>query len=158
MNNNILNEIKNNLKTQLSLSDYNKIKDKTIHLGIFKEPYLSLMINGFKTIESRFSQKCLIPFKHISKKDIVMIKSSSGPVIGYFTIKDIKFFSLKETNINDIKLKYNKYLCLKEEFWQDKKNSNYATLIFVDKIYLLNPFKISKKGMQSWIILGTISN
>lgn len=40
------------------------------------------------------------------------------------------------------------------KFLARKKYSNYATLIIIDKIHLLKPFLISKKGMQSWIKLG----
>lgn len=146
-------EIIRNLEMQLSVSEINKIKKRRIHLGIFSEPYLSLMMDGIKTIESRFSKNKIAPYNRISKKDIVIIKKSSGNVIGYFTIKEVLFFDLKTTSINDIRKKYEKELCVNDEFWDNKKNSNYATLLIIDKIFSLEPFHIDKKGMQTWIIL-----
>ena len=110
------------------------------------------MINGQKTIESRFSKNKIIPYQKINKNDIVLIKKSGEPIIGYFTIQKILFFNLKETSIEKLKEKYQK--CVQEIFWQEKKLSNYATLIKIEKIHLLKPFFISKKGMQSWIKLG----
>ena len=80
-------EIIENLKKQLSNNDLKKIKNKRLHLGIFSEPYLTYMLEGNKTIESRFSKNKIAPYKKISKEDIVLLKKSSGKIVGYFTIK-----------------------------------------------------------------------
>lgn len=146
-------EIIKNLQEQLSNKKLNEIKNKRMHLGIFGEPYLTYMLDGTKTIESRFSKNKIAPYKLITKDDIVIIKKSSGNVLGYFTIKDVLFFDLSITPINEIKSKYSKQLCVDETFWISKKNSNYATLIIIDKLIKLKPFHINKKGMQTWIIL-----
>lgn len=130
-----------------------KIKDKKSHLGIFAEPYLTFMLEGKKTIESRFSQKRIAPFNQITKDDIVFIKKSSGNVLGYLTIKEILFFDLNITSIDSIKEKYSRELCVDESFWNQKRYSKYATLIIIDEIFKLEPFKINKKGMQTWIVL-----
>lgn len=146
-------EIINNLEKQLSISEINKLKNKTIHLGIFSEPYLTYMLEGKKTIESRFTKNKIVPYNQITKDDIVIVKKSSGNVLAYFTIKDVLFFDLNITSMEEIKSKYNKQLCVDETFWISKKNSNYATLIIIDKLFKLKPFHIDKKGMQTWIIL-----
>ncbi len=146
-------EIIENLEKQLATNDLKKIKNQKIHLGIFGEPYLSYMLEGKKTIESRFSKNKIAPYNKITKNDIVIIKKSGGNIVGYFTIKDVLFFDLKIFSINEIKAKYNSQLCVDEIFWDNKKNSNYATLIIIDKIFKLKPFHINKKGMQTWIVL-----
>lgn len=138
---------------QLTESEFAKLANKTWHLGIFTEPVLSYMMEGQKTIESRFSKNKIAPYEKIDKSDIVLIKRSGGDIIGYLTIKDVLFFDLNITSISSIKEKYNEYLCVDETFWEQKKNSNYATLIIIDKVTKLKPFKINKKGMQTWIIL-----
>ena len=147
-------EIIENLEKQLAYKELSEIKKQTIHLGIFTEPYLTYMLNGKKTIESRFSKNKILPYNQISKDDIVIVKKSSGNVVAYFTIKEILFFDLNKVSIDEIKFKYNKQLCVDESFWIAKGNSNYATLIFIDKIIKLDPFRINKKGMQTWIKLN----
>lgn len=147
------NEIINNLEKQLPISELNELRSKTIHLGIFSEPYLTYMLEGKKTIESRFSKNKIVPYNQITKDDVVIVKKSSGNVLGYFTIKDVLFFDLNTISIGEIKSKYNKQLCVDETFWISKKNSNYATLIIIDKLFKLKPFHVSKKGMQTWIKL-----
>lgn len=146
-------EIIENLEKQLSNNDMDKIKNKKVHLGIFSDPYLTYMLEGKKTIESRFSKNKIAPYNQITKDDIVIVKKSSGNVEGYFTIKEVLFFDLNVVSIDEIKLRYNKQLCVDEKFWINKKNSNYATLIIIDNLVELKPFHINKKGMQTWIIL-----
>lgn len=146
-------EIIKNLKQQLTYAELEEIKKHNIHLGIFKEPYLTYMLAGRKTIESRFSKKKILPYDQISKEDIVIVKKSSGNVMAYFTIKKLLFFDLSKTSIDEIRISYNSQLCVDDNFWIIKKNSNYATLIFIDKIVKLKPFHIDKKGMQTWIKL-----
>ena len=147
-------EIMKKLKHQLSQEELNEITKKKLHLGIFANPYLTYMLDGKKTIESRFSKNKIQPYNQISKDDIVIVKKSGGNVVAYFTIKDVLFFNLNETPIDEIKNKYNKQLCVDEHFWISKSNSNYATLIIIDKIVKLTPFHIDKKGMQTWVNLS----
>lgn len=142
-----------NLEKQLSDNDISKIKNKRVHLGIFSDPYLTYMLEGKKTIESRFSKNKIAPYGQITKDDVVIVKKSSDNVIAYFTIKDVFFFDLNTISIDEIKSKYNKQLCVDESFWINKKSSNYATLIVIDKLFRVKPFPINKKGMQTWIIL-----
>ncbi len=146
-------EILSNLELQLDKDAYDVIKGRNIHLGVFSEPCLRYMLEGKKTIESRISKKKIAPYQKITKDDIVVVKKSGGGVVAYFTIKEIKFINLNEISINEIKNKYNKELCVSEEFWEQKKDSSYATLIFIDRLVKLEPFKVNKRGMQTWIVL-----
>lgn len=146
-------EILNNLKLQLNKDEFEMIKSKNIHLGVFNEPCLSFMLEGKKTIESRISKKRIAPYKRINKDDIVVVKKSGGGVVAYFTIKEVKYIDLKEVSINDVKDKYNKELFVSDEFWMEKEDSSYATLMFIEKLVKLESFKINKKGMQTWIVL-----
>lgn len=146
-------EILSNLELQLDKDAYDVIKGRNIHLGVFSEPCLRYMLEGKKTIESRISKKKIAPYQKITKDDIVVVKKSGGGVVAYFTIKEVKFIDLNEISINDIKNKYSNDLCVSEEFWERKKDSSYATLMFIDRLVKLEPFKIDKKGMQTWIVL-----
>lgn len=153
MNNvDLKNSILYELEKRLDKQTYSIIRNKKIHLGIFCEPYLTYILEGKKTIESRFSKNKIAPFEKISKDDIVIVKKSSGNVVAYFTIKNVSFINIEDISVNSIKKKYNKYIMADEKFWNEKeKTSNYATLIEIDRVIDLPPFYINKKGMQSWI-------
>ena len=150
MEENILRE----LERQLDSKEFDVIRGRVMHLGVFTEPCLSYMLEGKKTIESRFSKNKILPYEKITKDDIVVVKKSGGNVVGFFTIKECMFFNLQKISISDIRKNYDKELCVDDSFWIEKSNSNYATLIFIDKLYKLEPFRIIKKGMQTWVKLN----
>ncbi len=150
---NLKEQILLNLKEQLSGEQFQFLESKNMHLGIFTEPYLTYMLDGKKTIESRFSKNKIAPYEKIELGDIVLVKKSGGKVLAFFTIKEILFFDLEETPISEIRKKYEKELCVEEAFWKQKEKSRYGTLIRIDQIERLKPFSISKKGMQTWIKL-----
>ncbi len=148
-------DIQRELEQQLDNELYKRIKNSKIHLGIFKQPFLDLMLDGKKTIESRFSKNKIAPYGIISKNDIVIVKESSKNVIALFTIKEVLQFSMKDTSVHSLKEKYNNEILADNQFWDNKeKTSNYATLIRINKLIKLKPFSINKVGMQSWIVLN----
>ncbi len=53
-----------------------------IHLAIFSEPYMSLVLSGEKTIESRFSRNRCAPYGEIGDGDIILLKEVAGPICG----------------------------------------------------------------------------
>lgn len=146
-------KILENLEKQLPKDELEKLKKKNWHLGIFTEPYLTYMLEGKKTIESRLSNNKIVPYNQITKDDIVFIKKASGNVIGYFTIKDIEFIETANMPISEIKEKYNDKLCLEDLFWKLKRHAKYATLITIDKLIQFEPFSIGKTGRLGWIKL-----
>lgn len=123
-----------------------------VHLAIMVEPYLSLLLQGKKTMESRFSQKKTQPFHRVSKGDIVILKKSGGDIVGVFEAKDIHYFELKsEEDIKAIRNEYNQQLCCSDKFWNSKMKSHYATLIDVGQLMRLTPIQVSFKNRLSWI-------
>lgn len=126
-----------------------------MHLGVFKQPLLKLMLEGKKTIESRFSKNKIAPYDKISKDDFVIVKESSKKVVAMFTIKEVLQYTMEDTSVKELKEKYNSQIVADSEFWNIKEEtSNYATLIKIDEVIKLKPFSIDKTGMQSWIVLN----
>ena len=132
-----------------------------VHLAIFNEPFLALIYKGEKKIESRFSINQVAPFMKISKGDIVILKSSGGPVTGLFLAGDVDFFTnLTRTKLKEIEKKYGKKICshYDSNFWINRAATKYLTLIEVGKIKALTPFKIEKKDRTAWSILRQSQN
>lgn len=133
---------------KLLYTDYNRA-----HLAIMVEPYLSLLLQGKKTIESRFSQKRMMPFHQVNKGDIIILKKSGGAIVGAFEALETYFFEPKsESDMLTIKAEYNQRLCGSDEFWMNKMNSHYATLIEVGNLLKLTPIKVSFKNRRAWIV------
>ncbi|CAG8515167.1 9181_t:CDS:10 [Gigaspora margarita] len=74
------------------------------------------ILKGKKTIESRFSQKKIVPYGQINVRDVVLMKKSGGNVLGEFTVKNVlEFEKLNLTKLQEIKAKYGKEICSKAD-------------------------------------------
>jgi ASC-1-like (ASCH) protein len=126
---------------------------KRVHLAILIEPYLSLLLKGEKTIESRFSQRKITPFREVSIGDVVLLKKSGGDIAGVFEVSKAHFFELKtEEDLVSIRNEYGHRMRSEEQSWKRKKKSRYATLIEVGSLMKLEPIPASfKNNRQAWI-------
>lgn len=127
-----------------------------IHLAVFNEPFLSLVFNGKKKIESRFSMNKISPYKKIKKGDVVILKKSGGLVTGIFVAGNVKFFhKLNKSLMKQIETEYGELICsaYDKDFWKNRDRTNYASLIEVKKIKKLPPFKSDKKDRSGWSVL-----
>src|ERR1035438_10228161 len=96
-----INELCNDSKWSNTVENVLTDPNVGIHLAIFTEPYLSLILKGEKKIESRFSINKISPFKKVAKGDVILLKESGGFVNGVFVAGDVIFYS----NIDKIILK-----------------------------------------------------
>ena len=131
-----------------------KLLKSNIHLAVFVEPYLSHVISGKKKIESRFSINKSAPYGQVGKGDIILVKKSGGPVIGYCEVEDVWYYQLNRKSLKDIRENYSDLLCIDNaQFWNDKRAACYATLIRINSFNEIPPFKIIKKDRRGWIVL-----
>jgi ASC-1-like (ASCH) protein len=95
-------------------------------------PYVDLILQGKKTVESRLTMQARDPFDNIEKGDRIYFKQSSGPycataVAGHVLFED----NLTPRRIKEIQREYNHLICGEESFWNWKRNSNFCTLIWL---------------------------
>jgi len=127
-----------------------------IHLAVFNEPFLSLVFDGKKKIESRFSINKISPYEKIKEGDVVILKESGGPITGIFVVGEVKFFKqLDKCLIAKIEDEFGELICTSydKDFWTKREKANYASLIEVNKIKKLPPFKSEKRDRSGWSIL-----
>jgi len=127
-----------------------------IHLAIFNEPFLSLVYDGKKKIESRFSINKISPYEKIKKGDVVILKESGGLVTGIFVAGEVKFFHKPDKSVlKKIETEYGVLICsaYNKDFWKLRDKAKYASLIEVKKIKKLSPYKSEKKDRSGWSIL-----
>jgi len=124
------------------------------HLAILNQPYLDLILQGKKRIESRFTKVRCAPYGKIGKGDTVLLKKSGGKVFGEFTVSRVMTFDLKEGEVMRIKEKYNRLICAEEDFWKMKEDSKYAVLIWISNLVVYDkPVDYKKKDRRTWIFV-----
>ena len=125
-----------------------------IHLAIFVEPYLQYIIEGKKTVESRFSVNRIAPFKRIFQGDLILLKRSGGPVVGFCLVKKVWFYQIKPSTWNEIRNNFESALCAQDpQFWKSKKHASYATLIKLGEFNSFSPIKFRKRDRRGWVVL-----
>lgn len=127
------------------------------HLAIFKLGVGELILEGQKTIESRFSLAKIAPYGVISTGDLVYIKPSGKEPIGQFRVKKVIFYGgLEAPDIGEIREKYGAQIASDEQFWNSHQQAKYGTLIFIGEIskFITSPIKFNKKDLRGWVVLG----
>ena len=124
-----------------------------VHLAVFVEPYLSFLLHGQKTVESRFSINKHAPYEQVGNGDILVLKKSSGPVCGLCRITNVWFYRLDASSWLEIE-RYAQALCMDGSvFWQKKRGASFATLMQVDAVRRLEEFDIDKDDPRSWVVV-----
>jgi hypothetical protein len=125
-----------------------------IHLAILVEPYMSFVLDGSKTVESRFSRTACAPYGRVSPGDVLLLKRSAGPVIGSCRVSAVWHYRLNETTIGEIQKRFGAALCPQEGFWEERATAAYATLMRVCDARSFPPVEVSKRDRRGWVVLA----
>lgn len=126
----------------------------SLHLGIFVEPYLQFILEGKKTIESRFSTRRFAPYNQVNKGDVILLKRSSGPIVGLCQVTHCWFYQLDPDSWKTIKHDFAQAICAQDpEFWEQRQAATYATLMRVRDVREVNPIRFVKRDRRGWVVL-----
>jgi ASC-1-like (ASCH) protein len=129
------------------------------HLAILKKPYLDAILDGRKTIESRFSSTRRYAFGLVLPGDRIFLKESSGPVCATATAAAVKNFAdLTPAKIVTIRQRYNQYIIGSDEYWQSKVNCKFGFLVWLEDVKSIEPVRIYKKDWRGWVVLTEKEN
>ena len=130
----------------------------SVHLAIFVEPYLQYVLDGKKTIESRFSTRRFAPYGQVDQGDIILLKKASGPIVGLCQVSSAWFYQLVKESLDKIKRDYAVELCAQDpEFWKEREGASFATLIRISNVLQIEPFAVSKRDRRGWVVLHSAS-
>ena len=131
-----------------------EIVGPTFHLAIFVEPYLRWILEGRKTVESRFSKRRVAPYGTVRTGDWLILKRSSGPVVGICRASNVFCDELSPKKLLRIRAQYSKSLCATDErFWEMRSDSRYVTLIHLNDVRRLTPFCCGKRDRRGWALI-----
>ncbi len=129
------------------------------HLAILKKPYLDMILDGRKQVESRFSKVRGPAFGRVFVGDRLFLKVSSGAVCATARVVAVENFQdLTPQKMLDIRKKYNRYVLGPDEYWQSKADSKFGLLAWLDDIRPIEPVRIGKKDWRAWVILAENSD
>ena len=125
------------------------------HLAILRQTFLNMILSGEKTIESRWSMHKIAPYNKLSIGDEILLKETSKDVIATAKVKDFKYFELTPKIADEIKQKYDKEIGVyKFENWENYRNKKYCTLIWLENVEKVKPFKVKRSNGAGWIVIN----
>ena len=128
-----------------------------VHLAVFVEPFLSAILDGRKTIESRFALHRCAPYQKVESGDVILLKRSGGPVVGVARAARPDFFELGPGDLDQIRLEHAEELfALDDEFWSSRTEKRYATLIGLEDTARVDDMRVEKRDRRGWVTFPRI--
>ena len=124
-----------------------------LHLAVFAEPFLSSVLSGRKTLESRFSRCRIAPFDDISLGDVILIKEVSGPIRGIALTQRVWFFNLSSSPIQTLRKRFATGICADDGFWNNNRDAMFATIIELVEPAAIAPLDCEKRDRRGWVTL-----
>ena len=129
------------------------------HLVILKTEYIEAILEGRKTIESRFTKTRREFFGRVSPGDKLFLKVSSGPVCATAKVTKVKWYeNLTLKQIRQLKGKHNKQILGADEYWQNKSDCRYGVLVWLGEVKRIKPVWIDKRDWRAWVVLSEKEN
>lgn len=120
------------------------------HLAILKPPFLELILEGKKTIESRATKVRCAPYKKVSENDVIYFRESGNfAVIAKARVKKVRYY---DEDILKVLFQFRDELCITDHFITVKSEAKYLTLIWLDDIERIVPFQFPKKDRRAWVV------
>lgn len=126
----------------------------SVHLAVTREPFLELMLEGRKTVESRFSMNRCAPYGRVEHGDVVLLKETGGPIVGLCHVSRTWFYSLDPRSREAIRERFASTMCAESaSFWTERKDKLFATLMRISRVRMINPIRFQKQDRRGWVIL-----
>lgn len=126
-----------------------------LHVAVMHEPYLGLVLDGRKTIESRFSINRICPFGAVEPGDVLALKAQSGPVVGLVTVEHAAFYELDPDTWHALRRDFAAPLCAADDdFWNQRAHARYASLLRVCAPVRVAPVAVNKTDRRGWVRLA----
>lgn len=128
--------------------------DISVHVGIFQSPYLERLLDGTKTIESRFSSVRCAPYRQVGPGDIILVKRPGGPIVAIFQAGEVWNHKLTPRSLEVIRDRFGVAISpASPTFWQENESALFATLIGVENVRQFEPVPWVKADRRGWVVL-----
>lgn len=125
------------------------------HIAILKQPFFDMVLNGEKTIESRWSVHKVAPYNKVQVGDEILLKETGKDVTATAIVKNVRYYELTPQVVEDIRIKFGKEIGTdKFENWQSTLQKKYCTLIWLENVKKIEPVKVPRSNGAGWIVLG----
>lgn len=126
-----------------------------IHLAILKPGYIRDILAGTKTVESRLTKTMQPPHGKVAAGERLFLKASGGPFMATAVADRVETFAdLSPADVRRLRKDLGKFIGGDDAYWQAKRESRFATLIWLDRIEPIDVGPAYKVAyMKAWYVL-----
>lgn len=124
-----------------------------VHLAVLIEPYLGYVLDGSKTIESRFTRNNVAPYRRVQAGDVLLLKRASGPIEGICRAADAWFYQLQPDSWSEIRERFGDCMRVSDDYLADRSKALYATLIRLEDVQRIPAVSVRKRDRRGWVVL-----
>jgi hypothetical protein len=130
-----------------------KSSKASLHVAVFQQPFLGWVLDGSKPVESRFSQRAVVPYGSIRAGDAVAVKEVAGPVVGIAHVRTSTGYRLDPRTWHHIRSEFADLLRATDAvFWEARAAARFATLIYLDQVRAVAPIRYAKSDRRGWVV------
>jgi hypothetical protein len=125
-----------------------------------REPYLTRVLSGEKTIESRFLRVRAAPFDRVTPGDLLLLKQVGGPIVAEAAAAAVRQFAhLTPARVLELTDAFRDELRLDADFTAHAQAARYAVLVWLADVRRLTlPRPYAKRDRRGWVVLPEIEN
>lgn len=128
------------------------------HLAVMTGQYLDRLLDGTKTIESRFTRHRVAPFRRVVSGDVIFFKQSAGPITAAGLAGTVHDLDLATVPLRQLADEYGAGIAPADaSFWIDRAAARYATLVTMLQVVKTDPVPVQKRDRRGWVVLSRAS-
>jgi hypothetical protein len=125
-----------------------------LHLAVLIGQDYDWVLDGSKTIESRFARVRLTPWQAVDVGDLVLIKRPGRPIGGIFRAGVTTHHELVGDTAAELRRRFAlRMRATDNEFWTARSHARYATLVNVTVPRPIPALVVPKRDQRGWVIL-----
>ena len=125
------------------------------HLAVMTGQYLDRLLDGTKTIESRFTRNRIAPFQQVASGDIIFFKQAAGPITAAGLAGTVQDLDLGIVPLWQLADQYGAAIAPADaSFWADRAAARYATLVTMVDVVKTQPVPVQKRDRRGWVVLS----
>jgi hypothetical protein len=125
------------------------------HLAVMTGPYLDRLLDGRKTIESRFTRHRIAPFERVASGDVIFFKQAACPITAVGLAGVVHDLDLATVPLRQLADEYGAGIAPADaSFWTDRAAARYATLVAMQQVVKTDPVPVQKRDRRGWVVLN----
>jgi hypothetical protein len=127
----------------------------SLHLAVMTGPYLKLIVEGVKTVESRFHKVRSAPLNTVTAGDLVVFKPAGQPVSHVASVERATYLDLSHTSLDRVRSAWQERIAdSSDSFWTARADARWLSLVEIAWVVDMPALTLRKRDRRGWVTYG----